>query len=204
MLLTPIHFTEPEYADQVFKNNSMNQQMVDKVEFVHCTFKNSQFKESKWSMCIFKDCIFQKCDFHLSQFTRSSFLSVRFEDCQLVGINWSDSTLQKKSFLKTVEFHNSVLNYSTFTAAFLQKTAIKNCIAQNVDFSEADLSNASCIGSDFSGTRFENSNLTGADFRGARNYTIPVLRNQITKARFSLPEALSLLSTLDLEISDLE
>ena len=89
-------------------------------------------------------------------------------------------------------------------SVFLQKTAIKNCIAQNVDFTEADLSHACCIGSDFSGTRFENSNLTGADFRGARNYTIPVLKNQIAKARFSLPEALSLLSSLDLEISDLE
>jgi fluoroquinolone resistance protein len=204
MLLTAILFSEPEYADQVYKNITLKPGFVQKIEFIHCTFKNSQFKETKWAMCTFKDCAFQKCDFHLAQFPRCSFLDVRFEDCQLVGINWTDTSLQKKSFLKTLEYHNSVLNYSTFSGSFVPKIVIKNCIVQNADFSEANLSNSNCSGSDFAGTRFDGTNLTGADFRGARNYTIPVLRNQISKAKFSLPEALSLLSSLDLEISDKE
>lgn len=204
MIFSPIVFDSSDYTDVSFKNNALNKSLIEKVEFFNCNFKNCQFKESKWFSCTFKECTFQHCDFHLAKFPRSTFLSVNFNDCQLVGINWTDSELQRKSFLKTVEYHNCVLNYSTFTGSHLQKITMKNCIVQNVDFTEADLSASCCIGSDFLSSRFEATNLTGADFRGAKNYSIPLLRNKITKARFSLPEALSLLSTLDLDISDLE
>jgi uncharacterized protein YjbI with pentapeptide repeats len=129
-------------------------------------------------------------------------MDVKFIDCQLVGINWSNSGLQRKSFLKTLEFQNCVLNYSTFTALNLDKIRITDCIAQNADFSDASLVNACCTNSDFTNTRFSSTNLSGADFRGARNYNIPVTSNKIAKAKFSLPEALSLLSSLDIEICD--
>ena len=44
------------------------------------------------------------------------------------------------------------------------------------------------------------TNLSSADFSGAQNYQIDANENTIKKAIFSLPEALSLLSTFDIKI----
>jgi len=42
--------------------------------------------------------------------------------------------------------------------------------------------------------------LTGANLKNCTNYTIDPLKNNIRKAKFSLPEALTLLNWLDIEI----
>ena len=53
---------------------------------------------------------------------------------------------------------------------------------------------------DFERSRFSKTNLSGADFRGARNYYIDVRNNNVKKARFALPEAMSLLGSFEVII----
>jgi uncharacterized protein YjbI with pentapeptide repeats len=55
-----------------------------------------------------------------------------------------------------------------------------------VDFSQADLSGASFMGSDMSGTVFDRSNLEKADFREAVNYQIDPEINKVKGAKFDL------------------
>ena len=45
------------------------------------------------------------------------------------------------------------------------------------------------------------TDLTGADFRDAKNYVIHPALNKLSKARFSLPDAMNLLYCMDIEIS---
>ena len=71
----------------------------------------------------------------------------------------------------------------------------------DVDFREADLSKADFSGTDLTGAQFGRTNLTGANLESARNYRIVPAENTLKGARFSLPEAMSLLSGLDIEIS---
>ena len=59
-----------------------------------------------------------------------------------------------------------------------------------------------CKLTDFAGSVFSKTNLTKADFSDARNYTIDVRANTIAKMKLSLPEALSLLETLEIMISN--
>jgi uncharacterized protein YjbI with pentapeptide repeats len=74
-------------------------------------------------------------------------------------------------------------------------------MAVNVDFREADLSKADFGGSDLSDSLFLNTTLVEADLSRARNYTIAPNANELRKAKFSLPEAMSLLYNLDIDMS---
>lgn len=49
-------------------------------------------------------------------------------------------------------------------------------------------------------TLFSNTNLTEADLSAARNYHITPGQNVLKRAKFSLPEAMSLLYSLDIDL----
>ena len=76
-----------------------------------------------------------------------------------------------------------------------------DCLAMEVDFSNALLQKANFHGTDFERAIFRNTDCREADFRGAKNYAISPMINNITKAHFSLPEAMSLLYTMDINLS---
>ena len=71
-----------------------------------------------------------------------------------------------------------------------------------MDFREADLSETDFDGTDLSESLFLNTNLTEADFVGAMNYDISPEKNKLKGAKFSLPEAMSLLFNLDIILVD--
>ncbi len=82
----------------------------------------------------------------------------------------------------------------------LQHTIFKNCLLKEVDFSESDLHKAQFENCDLMGAVFRQTNLQGADFSSAKNYMIDPQFNRIKKAKFSLPEAASLLVGLGIEL----
>ena len=125
----------------------------------------------------------------------SEFREVKFVSCKAIGADWT-----KAEKIKELSFSDCLISYSNFRLLKLPKISMIKCEAKDVDFIEADLS-----GGDFRNTDFENSvffktNLTDADFTEAVNYSIDVKNCVLTNARFSLPEALSLLYNLDIII----
>ena len=75
-----------------------------------------------------------------------------------------------------------------------------NCEAKEVDFIETDLSKGDFHQTDFENSRFFKTNLSSANFKGSKNYSIDVKANILKKTRFSLPEVLLLLNSLDIII----
>jgi uncharacterized protein YjbI with pentapeptide repeats len=65
------------------------------------------------------------------------------------------------------------------------------------------LSRASFARTDLAESVFLNTDLTQADLSQARNYRIDPGQNKIARARFSLPEAMSLLYNMDIEMVEL-
>jgi fluoroquinolone resistance protein len=191
-----------EYTGIKYKSNDYRGIKLDKVVFTECEFTRCNFKEALFTGCEFHGCIFTKCDLSLIQLKKCNFSQTTFKDCQIIGVNWQDTSLAKKPFLKPVDYEQCVLNYSTFMGLFLNKIRLFECIVHEVDFSDADLSGTDCRRTDFQQSRFYHTNLTGSDFGGATNYSISVLENTIKKAKFSLPEAVSLLSSLDIVLVD--
>ena len=194
-------FSSTEYNNEIFKTIDGRHVELRGVEFTGCKFTRCTFHEASLNNCKFQQCTFVDCDFSMSRLKGSSFAEVVFKDSQLVGINWVDTSLGKKSFLKPADFQHCVLNYSTFIAASLKKVSITQCVAHSVDFTDADLSLSNCSRTDFTESRFHHTNLTGANFTGATNYAISVIDNTVKKAKFSLPEAMTLLYGLGIEIT---
>jgi uncharacterized protein YjbI with pentapeptide repeats len=195
---------ETEYTNQTFKNLDMQEQEIRSKTFEDCTFVKCSFQGTTFRACKFLHCTFKDCNWSLVKVTNSSFRTTKFEDSKVVGVNWTEATWGKPQLPDCLDFVNCTLNYCTFLGLYLRKIHITKCIAKDVDFAEADLTQANCAGTDFTDSRFLHTNLTEADFTGAKNYRIVAGLNTIKKAKFALPEAVSLLYGLDITIVDEE
>jgi uncharacterized protein YjbI with pentapeptide repeats len=198
-----MHFPESEYEQESFTEIAFEADLLDEVNFIGCEFTKCDFHESTFKNCVFRDCRFKQCDLNLIQVDGSTFQDVYFEKCKMVGINWSKASWGKTSFhqlIKKINFIECIINYNTFMNIHLPKIQMDKCIAKEVNFNETDLSGSSLRYTDFEGAMFAHTNLTETDMSKAENYSIDPLQNTLKKTRFSLPEALSLLYSLDIEI----
>lgn len=200
MASTP--FTEADYIDRKFKGLIYQAEKIVAIDFDECEFIDCSFRETVFKDCGFRDCTFKDCDLGLVQVTGSSFTATKFHDSQLIGVNWTEADWNSRGFLKAVDFSNCVINYSTFMGLKLKDMNISGCIAKEVDFTDADLTKANFRNTDLTSSRFLNTNLTEADFMGATNYAIAANLNILKKTKFSLPEAMSLLYSLDIILSE--
>lgn len=190
--------TVSEYNEHTFKNLTEASAILTGKAFYDCVFENCSLREIVWDGCSLIDCSFTSCDLSLNQVANSTFRQCTFKDCQLVGINWVDAQWSRFDHSSPIQFFSCNLNYSTLAGLKLQGITMKDCSVRDVYFAGADLTRADCRGSDFSASRFAQTNLTEADFSNATNYEIDVHNNTIKQAKFTLPEAVSLLQGLDI------
>ena len=190
--------TRTHYADQVFKDVDLERGRLVSSEFCDCMFVRCSFVESVFHDCRFVNCAFQQCDLSLIQVPGSTFSATRFEDSKVIGVNWTQVNWSATGLGNPLGFFKSAINHSTFIGLSLRGIPIRDCAAVDVDFREADLSQADFAGTDLSQSIFGHTNLTGADLSRARNYHIDPGQNVLRQARFSLPEAMSLLYSLDI------
>ncbi len=187
------HFKELQVAD----NNVITGKMFYDCRFTRCVFREVQFVD-----CRFRGCHFEACDLSLTAVDGSSFADTHFVQCQVIGVNWANADWPQFTLPKPINFHECAISYSTFFGISLQQSDFVDCIARDADFSEADLTRANCTGTDFTQSRFLHTNLTEADFNGAKNYAINANANVLKKTRFALPEAMSLLYSMDIVLTE--
>lgn len=178
---------------QKFTGLSLRAVTFEGKEFDKCTFRNCSFDETTFVDCVFRDSSFTECDLSMAQVTKSSFIEVMFNKCRLTGVNWSQARWPSVPLHTPVTFQECMLNYCVFLGVALKKAAFRDCVAHEVDFSEADLSGCDFSGTDLAGATFNQTNLAGAMLERAQNYSIDLRSNRVNGARFSLPEAVSLL-----------
>jgi fluoroquinolone resistance protein len=189
-----------EHYDQIFEQVHLEQGATLTSEFTDCQFVKCVFEAAIFSDCRFSNCSFRECNLSLIQIAGSSFPATRFEQSKLIGVDWTPGNWSQAEFNQLEGFFGCVLSHSTFIGLKLTGIQIKNCLAHEVDFREADLSKVQFGGTDLAQSLFGNTNLTAADLSQARNYQIDPGQNILKKARFSLPEAMSLLYSMDIEI----
>jgi uncharacterized protein YjbI with pentapeptide repeats len=165
--------------------------------FDRCVFENCSLIECRFEECTFMDCKFKGCVLSALKLTNSSFLDTKFVGSKVIGCDWT-----KTKSLRALEFDNCQLDFSNFSMLKLHHLKLNGCTAKEVDFSGADLTEADFEGTDLEKSRFVNTNLTKASLRKAVNYAIDFKLNKLKKTVFSLPEALSLLDSLDIVIKD--
>lgn len=194
--------TETYVDDAEFKNQDYANQEIKGKEVRDSVFKGCSFASAALKDCTFRGCRFVGCDLSMVSVKNSQLSNVEFVGCKLIGINWTEAIWEKGGLFRAVDFDDCSLNYSTFFGLKLPKLKLIKCIAREVDFGEADLTEGVFSHTDFMGSIFMHTDLTKADFVHAVNYTIPVKDNVVKGAKFSLPEAIALLRHLDIELVD--
>jgi uncharacterized protein YjbI with pentapeptide repeats len=183
------------YEDVVFERSEFTGKILKNAEFYQCEFASSDFMKTSFEKCRFEKCVFKNSDFSLARIKDCFFITCKFTDCKLIGIDW---TIAREPF--RADFSGCRLDNSVFYKLDLRMAKITECSLISADFESANLSKAKLNGCDMSGCKFINTNLSGADFRDAINYAVNPQANNIRSARFSLPEAITLLNYLDITI----
>lgn len=189
-----------EYVEHEFeKLDVINEEVVDK-EFDTCVFDGCNFTDTFFNSCKFYDCEFKSCNVSNMILKGSSFSNNIMQDTKAIGINWTEIVIPSVKVYNPIEFYGCNIDHSMFMGLDLREISIHECQARNIDLREADLSRADLTHTDFLNSLFNNTNLTEADLSFSVNYGINVFDNIIKQAKFSLPEAMSLLDSLDIEI----
>ena len=194
-------FADRDYDEQTFSELRLEGELVKSRRFYGCRFTKCVLTEVDFSGSLFNDCTFEECDLSLINVEGCEFTNVTFSACKLMGVNWA-VIQQEGKFLKPFDFINCNLNYSTFTGLKLAQVAFRECAAHDADFAECDLTRADFRHADLKDSRFLHSDLRSADFRSAMNYDITPEINEVKGAKFSLPEAVSLLRNIGIIIDD--
>jgi fluoroquinolone resistance protein len=187
--------SETSYYKEKFSALLMSSETVSSIRFETCTFSECRLVDCKFEKCVFIDCKFEGCTLSAVNPDKSRFLQPGFHRCKVMGFDWA-----KAAKLQDISFDECQLDYSNFSSLQFPKIRMVKCSAIEARFVETDMTDGVFTGTDFQGSTIFKSNFTRADFRQAKNYNIDIRNNVIKNARFSLPEALSLLYGLEIEI----
>lgn len=190
------------YLSKTFKDISLIENDFYEIEFENCHFQDCNFTNSTFKKCKFIECKFTRCNLSLTQVPQCRFTEVTFDECKLVGIDWSRAAWPNLVFFVSLHFNKCIINDSSFFGLVLDEIIIEECKAHDVDFREGSFCRANFTYTDFANSLFGKTNLSGADFSEAINYNIDIFNNKISKTKFTRYEALSLLSSLDIELVD--
>jgi len=191
-----------EYFSENFNDLKLAGQKINSSIFEECSFKNCDFSEVTFIDCEFIECHFLKCNLSVVKLSHSRFNDISFEDCKVVGIDWTQATWPTIALFSPIKFFRCIINDSTFFGLSLNEIIMEECTAHDVDFREGSFCKANFMFSDLLNSLFKETDLTGADFTEAINYQIDINYNKINKAKFSRYEAVNLLESLDIVLVD--
>ncbi len=190
-----INSEDQYFTEKDFHKLELQESVLKDKEFYKCNFYKCNFFKTNLYNCDFEDCSFENCDISLWKLFNTKLIDVSFNKCKLFGIDWTEVVKPLRA-----DFYESLLNNNSFFALNLNLIKIINSTVIDVDFTDAVLTKAKFCGSDLNGSIFKNNNLSQADFSDAKNYYINPFHNKLKKAIFTLPEALSLLSSFDITL----
>lgn len=186
-----------EFMDAVLESVNAKDADLSGRRFENCEFKNCSLSGASARGASFLECTFIGCDLSNTKLVDARFRDVAIIDSKLVGLNWASVGI-----LSNPRFERCLLNYSSFENLDLRKAIIEDCLAREVDFTGANLSEATLCGTDLGGAIFSNNDLRRADFRRAKNYSIRISENKMKSAKFSMPEATLLLYAMEIQIEE--
>lgn len=188
------------YLNQYFKDIDWSEKTIDFTEFDNCTFSGCNFSHTNFRQCKFHECHFIRCNLSLIKVAKCSFFETLFEESKAIGINWTSAAWPNIKLGSPLRFQKCILNDSSFLSLSLREMIMTECKAHDVDFREADLTQADFSYTDFTNSLFNKTLLTEVNFAEAINYNINIFQNEVKRAKFTLPEAMSLLQHLDIEL----
>ncbi len=187
---------ETEFQDETFSKLDLENKIISHKFFFDCVFKNCNFSYANFQSSLFEDCFFLNCNFSLTKMLKAQIRGVVFDSCKIIGVDFTKCD----TLIMEFSIEESTIKNCIFSDLCLRKTKLYKSDLIECDFVNTDLSETNLFESNFSGSLFHNTNLMGANLINCANYNIDPLKNNIKKAKFSLPEALSLLNFFEITI----
>jgi fluoroquinolone resistance protein len=182
--------------EQLVKSKNYSKQSLEEQVFSECTFQGCDFSEAILRNARFSSCRFVNCNLSLVKLDGCRFHDVEWIDCKIVGAEFFKC---EKTFF-SVTFKNCLLHYCNFSDMNLKGITFCGSKVKECYFTSTHLSGADFTDVDLSGSIFHNCDLSKADFSTAIQYSIDPQNNKVKKAKFSLPEAISLLHGFEITI----
>lgn len=198
--MTSLALESREHDDETFKDHDFTGITLENGRFRDCRFIRCNLSDASFFHCRFSDCEFIECNLSLTKVTSTGFSSVHFIDCKMVGINWTNAYWSSIRVAGALSFVRCVVNDSSFFGLDLRELKVIDCRAIDVDFTGANCEDADFSHSDLRDSVFRQTRLSRANFCEAKNYQINIFNNDIKRAKFNLPEATSLLHSLDIDL----
>jgi fluoroquinolone resistance protein len=164
--------------------------------FVSCRFLQCDFSAADFSGALVADCSFVGCNLSLVKIKNARWQGVALRECKIAGVNFASLS----ELLSDFSFADCLLQSCIFSGMSQKKQSFRKCQVRDCDFHRTDLREADFSDAVLTGSLFEQCNLSKADFGTATGYTINPLNNTLKGARFSLPEAMTLLSALGIRV----
>ncbi len=197
-----IRSDQDEYAEEKLQNINLIEEELHSKKFYDCVFEKCNFSESSLAQCRFHDCEFINCNLSAIKISGTAFNNVAFKECKVVGVNWTSAAWPRVQLNSGLKFDKCILNGSSFFGLNLREVEMIECKVQDTDFTEADCEDGDFSYSDLENSTFRNTNLTRANFTESSHYNIDIFSNTISRAKFNMPEAVILLYSLDIELSE--
>lgn len=144
------------------------------------------------------DCTLEGVDLTLTDLTGAELRGVRFTACRLLGVDagaWRDEGLGLEVVLKECD-----LTHFQAVDLDLRGWTFEGGRAPGATFAGCDLRGVAFAGCDLEGAHFVRCDLREADLRGASGYAIDPTANRVRGLRAAVPEALSFLRMVGLEV----
>lgn len=164
-------------------------------EFISCRFVGVDLSSLSFDNSTLVECVFEKSNLSNATFKNSTLRDLTFKNCKLTGVNFSSV-----NSLFELKFYDCLLNLSSFHSCKSPNIVFSCCDLREADFNEAQMNGAIFCDSILEGASLNNGSFEKSDFRGAKNYFIDPKFTRIRKSKFSLPEALTLLTSLEVEV----
>lgn len=196
---------EPRYTDETFAGWDGSRPglgggpQVAGAILVGCTFSDCSLSEMSFRGSHLAECRFERCDVALADFTDTVFQDVVFDACRLTGNHFD--TLKTGALGIIARFERSDLSYCSFRKLDLTACGFVDCTTTDAEFVQCELEGVSFEGCDLNRCTFHANNLMNADLRSAKNYVISPFGNRVKGMRVTMPEALSLLGELGVDLS---
>jgi fluoroquinolone resistance protein len=183
--------------NQTFEKIDFTSNTINVDEYDACIFQSCNFENQNLDNFTFIDCEFIDCNLSLIKATNTAFKTVKFSNCKLLGVDFS----QCNTFLLNMNFESCVMNLTSFYQLKIKQKVFNNCSLNEADFSETDLSESNFNNCDLKRAIFNRSVLIKTDFTSALNFSIDPETNKIKGAKFSKNNLVGLLTKYQLKIN---
>jgi uncharacterized protein YjbI with pentapeptide repeats len=178
----------------------VNWERVENAEFQGCTFVGSNLNEAVVKASRFVECRFERCDLSLWKPTDSVVGGCHFEDCRMLGIDWTIASWPRVALYEANTFLRCDLSHSTFADLDLGPTRFSECRLRESSFRFARMAGADLKESDCLGTDFHGADLSGAALVGVAGLTVDPLSSKLQGATVDADGAIAILESLGINL----